>query len=218
MPILGAAAAYPVFLYYVERHQYAIASISMLLWAIFQSVAVGIGTLWFPERAAEVILNGPAAAEEMWQWIQTGEGAEGSLRLFLPIHLRNYLLFCLLSVITLSSTALIFGTWMLNYMNYYVAQLVRASVHPWLALVVGWPPWSILRVIGFILTGVALATVGLKFIERRRKQSSHHPFPRLYLWMGIGLVGADIVVKATLAPLWRQLLGYALWGGIDNVG
>ncbi|MGK7876816.1 MAG: hypothetical protein AB4426_27070 [Xenococcaceae cyanobacterium] len=53
----------------------------------------------------------------MFHWIQTGEGAEGSLRLFLPIHLRNYLIFCLLSLITLSSTALIFGIWMLNYMN-----------------------------------------------------------------------------------------------------
>jgi hypothetical protein len=30
--------------------------------------------------------------------------------------------------------------------------------------------------------------------------------------MGIGFVLADIIVKATLAPLWRQLLEYALLG------
>lgn len=213
MPILGAAVAYPVFLYFVYHRQSANASLSMLFWAIFQSLAVIIGTVCFPQRAAEVILTGPAAAQEMFHWIQTGEGAEGSLKLFLPLHLRNYLIFCLLSLLTLSSTALIFGTWMLNYMNYYVAQLVLVSVHPGLALAVGWPPWSILRVIGFILTGVALATVGLNLIKKYRHNNfSHYSFPQQYLWMGLGFVVADLIVKATLAPLWRQLLAYALWG------
>lgn len=211
-PILGAAVAYPIFLELVHRKQYGRTAVVMLLWALLQSLAIGVATIWFPETASETILSGPRYTTEMFHWIQTGEGAEGALRLFLPLHLRNYLIFCGLCCLSVSSTALLFGTWLLNYMNFYVAELVRASVHPWVAVLVGWPPWSILRVIGFILTGVALAVVGLNGIARLRKHPVQHPFPAQYLWMGLGFVMADIVVKTALAPTWRQLLSYALLG------
>lgn len=212
MPILGTAVAYPILLYLIRRRQYSKAAVSMLLWAIFQSMAVGVATFWFPETAAKVVLSGSSATVEMLHWIKTGEGAEGSIALFLPIHIRNYVIFCALCCLTVSGAALLFGTWLLNYMNFYVANLVRVSVHPWLAIVVGWPPWSILRVIGFILTGIALGVVGLNLIARIRRSPIKIPFPKRYLWIGIGFVVADIVVKATLAPFWRHLLRYALLG------
>lgn len=211
-PILGAAVAYPIFIYLVYHKQYGTAAIAMLLWAIFQSLAVGIGTVWFPETAAETILSGPAHTATMFHWIQTGEGYAESLQIVLPGHLRNYLIFCGLCCLTISSTALLFGTWQLNYMNFYVAELVRASAHPWVAISVGWPPWSILRVIGYILTGVALAVVGLNQIDRLRRRSVQRSFPQQYLWLGMGFVIADIVLKAPLAPLWRSLLRYVLLG------
>ena len=214
-PILGTAIAYPVFLYLIHHKQYRSAAASMFLWAIFQSLAIGVATFWRPETGAAVILSGPSYTANMLRWIQTGEGAEGSLRLFLPIHVRNYVIFCGLCCLTVSSTALLFGTWLLNYMNYYVAELVRASVHPWVAIAIGWPPWSILRVIGFILTGVALAVVAPNLIARIRNRPVQRPFPSQYLWMGIGFVIADIVVKATLAPFWRTLLHYALLGDFE---
>ena len=213
-PILGAAVAYPIFLQLVHRKQYGRTAVVMLLWAILQSLAVGIATIGFPETAAETILSGPRYATEMLHWIQTGEGAEGALRLFLPLRLRNYLIFCGLCCLSVSSTALLFGTWQLNYMNFYVAELVRASVHPWVAVLVGWPPWSVLRVTGFILTGIALAVVGLNGIARLRKQPVRQSFPTPYLWMGMGLVMADIVVKTALAPTWQQVLRYALLGEV----
>lgn len=211
-PILGAAVAYPVFLYWIYHQQYGNAAVSMLLWAVFQSLAVGMGAFWFPDMAAETILSGPTYTASMFHWIQTGEGAPGAIHLFLPIHLRHYLIFCGLCCLTVSSTALLFGTWLLNYMNFYVAQLVRASVHPWVAIIVGWPPWSMLRVIGFILTGIALAVVGLNLIARILRHPFKQSFPKPYLWIGLGFVIADIAVKATLTPLWRQVLHYALAG------
>ncbi|MEO0457645.1 MAG: hypothetical protein AAF152_13860 [Cyanobacteria bacterium P01_A01_bin.114] len=211
-PILGAAVAYPVFIYLIYHQRYRTAAISMLLWAVFLSLAVGIGTTWFPESAAEAILSGPAYVDRMFNWIQTGEGYGDSLQVILPSHVRNYLIFCGLCCLTLSSTALLFGTWQLNYMNFYVAELIRASVHPWGAIAVGWPPWSVLRVIGYILTGVALAVVGLSQIDRLRSRPVQRPFPQQYLWLGMGFVMADIMLKAPLAPLWRGLLRYVLLG------
>lgn len=187
----------------------------MLIWGIFQSVAIGLASAWFPETAAMTIAKGPTVATETFRWIETGEGVEGSISLFLPNHVRNYVIFCGLCCITVSSAALLFGTYMLNYMNFYVAQLVTASVNPLIALAVGWPVWSMLRVIGFILTGVALAVVSLNLLARLQHQPSRHVFPRRLLGIGIAFVVADIVVKATLAPLWRQMLHYALFGNWD---
>jgi len=216
-PLLGAAIPYPILLLHVRRARYRRALSWILLWAVLQSLAVIIATLQAPERAAQVIHNGSPYTNEMFHWIRTGEGAEGSLPLFLPIHLKHYALFCLLSLVTLSSAALTLGTWMLNYMNFYVAQLISASPTPWLAACIGWPPWSILRVIGFITTGIALTLPGLNQIARLQPtcfkgQKLHHPFPLRLLLVGIGFVIADIIVKATLAPLWQKLLLKALSG------
>ena len=206
MPILGAAVPYPIFLSQVRRHRYSSALRWMLLWALFQSLAVAIGTALAPDRAAEVVLNGSTYTKEMLHWIRTGEGAEGSFRLFLPIHVRHYAAFCVLSLVTFGSAALLLGTWLLNYMNFYVAQLVQSSVAPWLAACLGWPPWSVLRVVGYISTGVALTALSLNLVTRARGRVPQDSFPEQYLLMGLGFVVADLVVKAVLAPVWQGLL------------
>ena len=74
----------------------------------------------------------------------------------------------------------------------------------------GWYPWSILRIIGFIATGVALAALGLNLVTQIRGEVPKSPFPKTYMLIGIGFVIADIVVKALLAPIWQKLLLSAL--------
>jgi sulfite exporter TauE/SafE len=97
-------------------------------------------------------------------------------------------------------------------MNFYVGNLILISANPWLAALLGWPIWSLLRVVGFICTGIALTALGLNFLSRFRQQPTQliSPFPRNYLWAGFGFVIADIVVKAILAPIWQKLLLFAL--------
>ncbi|MEH2071582.1 MAG: hypothetical protein V7K47_26085 [Nostoc sp.] len=210
MPIFGAAIPYPIFFLEVRRQQYRSAFWWMLLWGVLQSTAVIVATAIAPQKAAKVILRGQSYTIEMLHWIRTGEGTEGSLSLFLPDHLLQYGIFCILCVVTLSSVASIFGTWMLNYMNFYVAQLVKLSAKPWLAAILGWYPWSILRIIGFIATGVALAALGLNLLTRIRGEVPKSAFPKFYMLIGIGFVIADIVVKAVLAPIWQKMLLSAL--------
>ena len=210
MPIFGAAVPYPIFFLYVRRQQYKSAFWWMLLWGVLQSIAIIAATAIAPQTAAKNILRGQSYTTEMLHWIRTGEGSEGSLSLFLPEHLLYYGIFCILCVVTLSSAALIFGTLMLNYMNFYVTELVRVSAKPWLAAILGWYPWSILRIIGFIATGVALAALGLNLVTRIRGEVPKSPFPKTYMLIGIGFVIADIVVKAVLAPIWQKLLLSAL--------
>ena len=200
MPFLGAGVIYPLYLFLVARRCYNQAMVWVLWWAICQSFAVAGATVLAPERAAEVVLHGAVYTEDMFHWIRTGEGAEGSLQLFLPIHLREYALFSLLSLLTFGSAALILGTYLLNYMNFYVGQLVYQSSHPWLAALVGWPPWSMLRVVGYIATGLALTALALNLGHYFSRKFPQLDFPRQYFLMGLGLLLGDLLVKATLAP------------------
>ena len=203
---------YPNFLSQVRQGRYTPAMQWVLLWALFQSLSIGICTAIAPERGAEVVLKGSAYTADMLHWIRTGEGAEGSLHLFLPLHLKQYAIFCVLSLLTLGSASLILGTYLLNYMNFYVVQLAQISTRPWMVAIVGWPPWSLLRLVGFIATGTALTALGVNLLAKMRGQVSRYPFPTHHLWAGVGLVVADIVVKALIAPVWRQLLQAALLG------
>ncbi|MBO9998644.1 MAG: hypothetical protein J7641_06480 [Cyanobacteria bacterium SID2] len=212
MVLLNAAVPYPVYLQCLIQGKYRYAFGWVLFWAICHSVAVGFATVIAPATTDTVIISGTRYTSEMLHWIQTGEGAEGSLRLFLPIHLKQYAIFSILSIFSLGSAALLLGTYLLNYMNFYVARVVTLSHHPWVMLGLAWYPWSLLRVVGFVATGLSLTVLGLHVVARWRKTRSVRPFPTRYLLMGLGFVVADIVVKALLAPVWRRLLYWALTG------
>jgi hypothetical protein len=183
------------------------------VWAVFQSLALCYATVLFPDRAAEVVLRGPAYAEEMLHWVRSGEGPEGSPRLYLPIHLRHFLAFGALSAISVGALALAMGTVLLNYMNFYVVELVRASAEPSLAVVFGWPVWAVLRVVGFVGTGVATAAAGLGMYQRISGKTKRVRFPARLFALGLGLVVVDALLKAVLAPAWRGILLRALEGG-----
>lgn len=210
MPILGGLVIYPLFLLKVKLGEYRAALGWVLWWTVWQSLAIIVATIMIPQLAEKVVINGIIYTEEMFHWIKTGEGAEGSISLFLPIHIRQYLTVSILSFLTLGSASLFLGTYLLNYMNFYVGKLIQVSVYPSLAALIGWPPWSILRVIGFICTGIALTDLGLRLIAKVRKQVYPLRLRFDYLYLGVGFVVADIIVKAILAPIWQQFLRFAL--------
>jgi len=211
-PILGAAVPYPFFLRDIAGGRPRRALAVVLLWAVLQSVAVGGATLLAPERAGEVIYRGQPYAEEMLHWVRTGEGPEGSPRLFLPVHTRHFLAFSAVSVVTVGAGSLVMGTALLNYMNMYVAELIRASEHPVAAALLGWPPWAVLRVMGFVAVGTALTAFSLTLLARLRG-IRRRSVPRELLGVGILLVLLDAGLKAALAPFWQSLLLRVLGNG-----
>ena len=213
LPLLTAAVPFPVFLSRVRRGRYGRAVGWVLFWAVFQSLAVLAATWLAPERAAAVVHRGPAYAAEMIHWVRTGEGAEGSPRLFLPIHLRHYLGFCVLSTASAGAAGLALGAWLLNYMNYYVAELARTSADFWTAALLGWPIWAVIRVAGYVVTGAALAGLSLSLAARIKNREAAIRFPARVFFFGLSLVVADAVIKALLAPAWQKILLRALVGG-----
>ena len=138
--------------------------------------------------------------------MRTGEGAESTPRQFLPIHARHFLGFCALSILTAGAGALVLGTWLLNYMNYYVFELARTGAHPLALALLGWHPWAVIRVVGYIVTGAALTPPGIGLWARLRRRRGRFEVPRNVLATGIGLVLLDIVVKTLLAPTWQRWL------------
>jgi len=209
-PVLGALVPFPVFLHYIRKGCPGRATAWVLYWCIAQSLAVGGAVAFAPERAASTIWRGPAYADEMLSYIRTGVGAEGSPRLFLPIHARHYVLLCVTSLATLGAGGLVLGTLLLNYMNFYVATLVQSAAEPFLALLFGWPVWAILRVVGYTATGAVMADLSWRLWSRWRGRAIARPLP-LRLWLlGLGLALLDLGLKALAAPSWRSILHRAL--------
>ena len=214
LPILGAAVAWPSFWSFIKQGQYRRGYLWMLLWAAGQSLAVAFFAWNYPVRAADVILTGPAYSQEMVHWIRTGVGPEGSPGLFLPVHLKHFTGFCVLSLVSLGTVGLMLGTYLLNYMNFYVVDLVRAAAEPGLAAAIGWPAWAVIRVLGYIAAAIPMTVLSLKLMHRLRPKanSTALKFPRAWLYFGLALVTADAVLKAALAPAWREWLLRALSG------
>jgi len=105
-------------------------------------------------------------------------------------------------------------------MSFYVGCLAGAGGSPVTALFLGWPPWAILRVVAFVILGIALSDPLLDVFRRRLRgragrssgasgawllATAVRPWRSWYLAAGI-LLGADAGLKYLLAPTWAGLL------------
>jgi hypothetical protein len=203
LPLLNAAPAYTAMVVLLRRGQQRQAVITMLSWAVALAV---VGTVTFavwPRPPDALILNGPAYRDEMFDWIRTGVGREGSPRQFVPQHALHLAAFVLASLATASALSIAMGAVLMNYMDFYVASLARAGAPPWAVVLLGWQPWAIARVAAFTVLGVVLAQPLL-----RRLRPTAAPPPRmapLVVAAGAALL-ADVALKTWLAPVWGRWL------------
>ena len=203
LPALNALSLYPFYIRLILHGQRRRAAALALLWALFMSQAVIAATLFFPDRAESTILRGAEYRDDMFDWIATGEGAESSPSVFLPSHAKEFALFCALALVSGGAGALFLGAILLNYMNFYVGALLASSSHPLLAALLAWPPYSIIRVIAYIILATALSEAFLGILHRRpvnwRKVAK-------YAAVGAALAILDVLVKILAAPYWAKLL------------
>jgi hypothetical protein len=97
----------------------------------------------------------------------------------------------------------VMGAFLMNYMSYYVGSLIAASSDPLLATMMGWHPWSVIRVMSFVILGVILAEPTIcKIAKRDYNYSEIRPF----FWAAITGIALDLVIKALLAPWWGLML------------
>ena len=109
LPVLNALPAYVVLVHRLRKGERGGAVRAMLWWAAALALVGTIAFVWWPEPIGKLVLNGPAHKSEMFTWIRTGRGAEGSIRLFLPEHLVKLGAFIVVGLGTGSAGALLMG-------------------------------------------------------------------------------------------------------------
>ena len=200
LPLLNTAPAYVVMALRLRRGDRQGAAVLMLVWAASLALFGTLSFILWPRPVDALVLNGPAYRDEMFHWILTGQGTEGSLRLFLPQHLLHLVGFIAASLATASTASMAMGAALMNYMSFYVASLAKAGTPSWAVVFLGWQPWAICRVAAFCVFGVVLAEPLLSRLARYR-YAGLRASRKLLLWAGAGIL-ADWVLKATLAPWW----------------
>jgi len=201
LPVLQAALIFPLFLYLIRVGEYSRCVFWMCSWAGALGVAVigftvGLG----PDVVGVSVFRGVDYRDEMFRWIQTGIGREGRIRDFLPEHLIHALSFCLLTALTLGFAGLVMGSVLMNYMSFYVGSLLSTGGLSWQLVLMAWPPWAALRVVGFVCWATALTA----WVWRRWMASPpDRPPYRGLVAGGLVLLAADIVLKWLLASSWQ---------------
>lgn len=196
------------------------AVVMALAWAVALTVSTIAAAAFSPDAALRGIWRAAAFRDEMVRWIATGAGAEGNIQLFLPRVLIEYVLVLALSAVSAGAAALFLGGLLLGYMNGYVGWVVAnadpATLPPAAALL-AWPPWSMARVVSFVLAGTAAALWGYPRLYARG--SARAPVGRLFAASG-ALLCVDIFLKWWLAPIWRDWLRALLGAsaGLDAGG
>jgi hypothetical protein len=208
LPVLATAAIYPAMAVLLLRRSRLAACAAALAWAAALSTAVITAARQDAASMERVILNGGAYRDEMFAFIRTGQGREGDPARYLPQHALHLAAFALLSAASGGLLGIALGAVLVGYMSYYVGSLAAAGGAPWTALLLGWPPYAVLRVTAFIVAGACLAEPLLFAIARRLTASplpQHAPRRSWYVAAAVLLVG-DVVLKYFLAPVWAGLL------------
>jgi len=203
LPLLNVAFSYPVLYRLVADGKRNRAFLPMLFWAACMGVIGILFILKFPERAANSIIYGKTYATEMFLWIRTGVGTESNPWRFLPQHLVHFTAFAILSLLTASIVSLVMGAVLMNYMNFYAANVIQAAHNNPLAIVMAWHVWAMIRVGSYVLLGVILGEPGICRLSGR---DYDYEGARPYFWLALTGLVVDIALKTILAPFWSDTL------------
>ena len=203
VPIFNVLPAFPFMVASLRRGRVGEAIWRMLVWAAALGVCATVFSYVDTAAAGRLFLRGETYRREMFTYLTTGLGPEGDPRIFIPTHLAHAGVFCVLAIATGATLAMALGAALMNYMSYYVGALGAASAQPWLAMMLAWVPWAVIRVASFVTLGVVLGgpllgrVLGFPF-----RLAAHRR------WIALAAAGLalDIVLKWTLAPVWREMI------------
>jgi len=197
LPLLLSAPIYLLMIHLLKRGERKKTVAYMLLWALILGLVMTFACYFYPEKSEGLIIRGGGYRDEMFDWIKTGIGKEGTPSQFIPEHLLHLGIFIALSLATLSAASILFGTILMNYMAFYVAQLMLRTDQKVLVFIIGWHFWSLFRIAGFVILGVVLAE---PVLHRVFKYNWRLKDIRPYLITAALLILLDITCKAIFTP------------------
>jgi hypothetical protein len=157
-----------------------------------------------PGRMDALFPEGAAYWEQSRAWIVTGISREYSLAWWLPAHVQLLGAMVLFTYTSLGLVPLWQGMHEVDLMNFYVGHLLAESHDPWVALAVGWHPWSLCRGLGYLLITFEVTNLSL---GRLTGVPLSTPMRRWRRWLaGITLLLLDGVLKFVLLEPVRRTL------------
>lgn len=108
-------------------------------------------------RTDELVLRSAPYRAEMTRWLVTERGPESTPVATTARHALELAAYLAAAVATANFAALVMGAILLNYMNAWVASLLRAAVRPWTVRLLAWNVWSVVRVAAYVVLGAAAA-------------------------------------------------------------
>jgi hypothetical protein len=208
LPVLNTIVAYPFMARAVIAGRLSAAAGRMLVWAATLAVCATTLAYLRPSTTATLFLHASAYEREMVEWIDTGRGRESTPREFLPQHALHAAAFSGLSLATGSTLSMPFGAALMNYMGHYAGAVGARRRSP-LAAALAWHPWAVIRVVSFVLLGVALS--GPVLCRARGRAWRWNREARTLLIVAMVGLALDVLLKAGLAPVWRRLLIAERW-------
>jgi hypothetical protein len=203
MPLLITVPSFFVMCRWLLRGKVGTAYAEMLLSCLWMSIAMVLLTIYYPTQAEKVFIKATDYVADMNEWIETGGATEGTPSLFIPEHLMHMGIIIVASFATAGFVSLFFGAIQMGYMNYYYAWLITESGAHTSAYLLGWPIWSIIRVLSFVLLAVVLAQPMLHFFRWRRFNVRQMVY---LVCIAIVLEGLDIGLKNALGPKNQAIL------------
>jgi hypothetical protein len=203
VPLLNTLASYPFMVLALKRGDVRLAVGRMLIWALAMGVTATFLSYARPAQTGLLFLRAQGYRTEMFNWVLTGAGPESTPSQFIPQQVGHAALFAGAALASGGALAMPMGAVLMNYMGHYVGALASASRHPRWAMVLGWHPWAVIRIISFVVIGVVLSVPLLSRIMAIRIDTR---LAKLFLYAAAAGLVADVLLKALLASAWQRLL------------
>jgi hypothetical protein len=206
LPLTQAVLGWTAFLLAMRVVGVRWAAASVGAWALGSTVASIFEFVGHPSETDERVIRAAAYRASMLTWLQTGNGPERRPALTALQHLREAIWYSAAAVATANLGSVAMGAILLNYMNAYVATLLRAAKRTGAVVLLAWSVWSVVRVAAYVVIGAAAAAPLLRIagwhVESRAVR-------------GLALVGAtgvvlDYVLKLALAKPYARALARAV--------
>ncbi len=201
----------PLYLLAMWRKKY-IAVSGLVLFFVAVVVAITLTTtLLLPERTGSIVAGGEEFSDETYAWIQTGSGDEVSPGNYSLGLLKEAGIFAAVSALTGGAGGLILLAIRAARDAYVWGNLFGDGKDSLIILLMGWPFWRIVGLLGYanLAVGFGSPLAGLIF-----KRTNWFKEGKDFVYFGLILLFLDAFLHWQLAPFWREILNNVLITGV----
>jgi hypothetical protein len=206
LPVLQGLFGWGAFLMAWSILSPAWAAATVAAWAVGTTLASVYVFYGRPAETDERVIRAIPYRVAMLEWLATGQGPEGRPLATAVTHLRELIWYAAAAVLTANLASIAMGAVLLNYMNAYVATVLRAATRTGAALLLAWNVWSIVRVAAYVAIGAAAASPLLAMWGMRRGGDAAATLAEA----GACGVVLDLVLKLALSRSCGRALGAAV--------